>query len=73
MESVLGVKWGFLVIFYIFFSAKLERASLRGIAGVSNSRFSSTVRGGSLVVAVFVFEVVEPFFSRAAAPQHIPS
>jgi hypothetical protein len=30
-------------------------------------------RFGCLVVAVFVFEVVEPFFSLAAAPQHIPS
>jgi hypothetical protein len=35
--------------------------------------FSSKLRGGSRVVAVFLFEVVEPFFSRAAAPQHIPS
>jgi hypothetical protein len=64
---------GFLVIFYIFFSAKLEKGFVKGIAGVSNVRFSSKVRGGRRVVAVFLFEVVEPFFSRAAAPQHIPS
>ena len=31
------------------------------------------IRVGRRVVTVFVFEVVEPFFSVAAAPQHIPS
>ena len=34
---------------------------------------SLRIRGGRWAVTVFVFEVVEPFFSVAAAPQHIPS
>jgi hypothetical protein len=34
---------------------------------------SRRIRVGGRVVTVFVFEVVEPFFSVAAAPQHIPS
>jgi hypothetical protein len=55
-------------IFYIFFSAKLERASSKGIKGVSDIRFSAKVRGGSRVVAVFLFEVFEPFFSLRLHP-----
>jgi hypothetical protein len=39
-----------------------------------DSRLSLRVEAaGGWVIAVLVFEVVEPFFSRAAAPQHIPS
>ena len=49
-------------------SWKLWSASLnRDVA------FSARIRFGYRVVTVFVFEVVEPFFSVAATPQHIPS
>ena len=49
-------------------SWKLWSASLNRDASLS-----LRIRVGRRVVTVFVFEVAEPFFSVAAAPQHIPS
>ena len=67
-ERVFGVKW------LLAFFGDVPRSWKRGAA--SSNRDASLcrrIRVGRRVVTVFVFEVVEPFFSVAAAPQHIPS
>jgi hypothetical protein len=66
-ERALGVKW-VSRYFFIFFFGEAGKGFVSGGLRFFRSDYSWKVRGGSRVVAVFLFEVVEPFFSLRLHP-----